>query len=222
MALNEFSILDDDLSKTTPTAAGEATEKQTETTTTESEEEKIDVTKLVAEEEKHLVKPAGVGGAVVGFLIGGPVGSALLGFGAAYAVRKKNGPGDVARALGELTISVQDKATELEEKNKYMERSKQSIGTASERVPKTREFVVSNWKKFTTFTKEKQLVEKGVENTGKGFEFIGDFFSKLFSKKKSDDEKGKEDYTFVSTDEVKDETRGGDTVHSDLSRVTTH
>ena len=44
----------------------------------------IDITQAVSAEEKHLVKEAGQGGAVLGFFVGGPLGSALLGFGSAY------------------------------------------------------------------------------------------------------------------------------------------
>eukprot|EP00536_Pseudo-nitzschia_multiseries_P001252 jgi/Psemu1/250367/estExt_Genewise1Plus.C_150136 len=209
MTETEFSIIDDEVSQTTtPRLAGESADKQTQTTTEgEEEEEKIDITKSVAEEEKHLVKPAGVGGAIVGFIFGGPLVSALVGFGAAYAVRKKNGTGDAARALGELTISVQEKAAKIEENNKYLEKSKASIDNFSERVPKAKEFFVSSWRSVSTYTKEKQLIEKGVEGTGKGFESISKSVSKLFKKSDTESESESEGYTFVSTHEVQHEPR---------------
>ena len=67
-----------------------------------------------------------MGGAVLGFFFGGPLISALLGFGAAYATRKKGAPGDAARALGDITISTREKARGLEEKNKIGDRSKKA------------------------------------------------------------------------------------------------
>ena len=196
MTLKEYSILDDNSSLITPILVGEPIERQTQPTTEgkEQEEEKIDVTELVPEEEKHLVKPAGVGGAIVGFIFGGPILSALVGFGAAYAIRKNNGAGDAARALGELTISVQDTAAKIEEKNKYFEKTKASVGDISNKLPsKARGFLVSNWLAVSNYTKENQLIERGVEGTGKGFEFISSSISQL--RKKSDTEKENEDYT---------------------------
>jgi len=58
---------------------------------------KIDITASVAEEDKYLVRPAGMGGAILGFLMGGPILSLLLGFGSAYAVRRQDTAGDAAR-----------------------------------------------------------------------------------------------------------------------------
>mmetsp|Transcript_13740 Transcript_13740/g.28825 ORF Transcript_13740/g.28825 Transcript_13740/m.28825 type:complete len:215 (-) Transcript_13740:129-773(-) len=214
MTLKEFSILDDDTSLITPILVGEPIEGQTQPTTegTEQEEEKIDITKLVPEEEKHLVTPAGVGGAIVGFIFGGPILSALVGFGAAYAIRKKNGAGDAARALGELTISVQDKAAKIEEKNKYFEKTKTSVGDMSNKLPsKVRGCFVSSWFAVSNYTKENQLIERGVEGTGKGFEFISSSISGL--SKKSDNEKERENYTFVSNDEAQHYPANGVQAH---------
>merc|ERR1712224_484091 len=85
------------------------------------------ITKNVAEEDKHLVQPAGVGAAVLGFILGGPIVSALLGFSTAYAVRKENEVGNAARALGELTITVQEKTSEIENRHHLVENTTKSI-----------------------------------------------------------------------------------------------
>lgn len=45
----------------------------------------LDIHQHVAPEHQPLVHEAGQGGAVVGLLVGGPLGCALVGFGAAYA-----------------------------------------------------------------------------------------------------------------------------------------
>merc|ERR1711937_17976 len=97
------------------------------TTITDDTSSTIDITKNVAEKDKHLVQPAGVGAAVLGFIFGGPILSALLGFSAAYAVRKKDSAGNLARALGELTISAQEKTARLEEKTRFGEKTTKSI-----------------------------------------------------------------------------------------------
>merc|ERR1719491_1503164 len=93
---------------------------------TESIETVIDITKSVPEEEKHLVKEAGQGGAVLGFLVGGPIGSALLGFGSAYAIRKPKDStiGKASRSLADLTLSVKEKAKGVEKEHHFVERSK--------------------------------------------------------------------------------------------------
>ena len=144
---------------------------------TEIEGERIDITKDVPEGQKHLVGPAGVGGAVVGLVLGGPVGSAFLGFGSAYAVRKENKAGDAARALGEMTLSVKNKAIEIEDKHRYMERSVTAINSTCEKskctlLHKTKKAVVDTWTTLERCTKRKQLLERGVEGTGRGVEYV--------------------------------------------------
>ncbi|KAG7363194.1 hypothetical protein IV203_026554 [Nitzschia inconspicua] len=138
---------------------------------------RIDITQHVPDDKKHLVTPAGIGGAVVGLVLGGPVGSALLGFGSAYAVRKENCAGNAARALGELTLSVRKKAVEIEDEHQYCQRSvsainKQCEKTQNSAVYKTKEFVASSWKKVEEYTRRHQILERGVEGTGKGVEYV--------------------------------------------------
>jgi len=166
-------------------------------------EGKIDITELVAKEDKHLVQPAGVGAAVVGFIFGGPILSALLGFSAAYAVRKKNGAGDFARSLGKLTKSVEGKTSEIEKKNHFIEKTTKSINNFCDDEEeksvafKTRAFLVSSWIAASNYTKENQLLERGVEETGKGLEFIGTNIAKLQGKPTH----RQEDYVVFPTDE---------------------
>jgi len=208
MTLKEKSVLDDD-TYDTPVIVP----------IVESEpwEELIDITKSVEEEEKHLVKPAGIGGAILGFICGGPILAALLGFGSAYAVRKKNGTGNAARALGELTISVQEKTSQIEEKNHFLGRTTSTINKFCDDKDeksvafKTKAFVVSRWLAASKYTKENQLIERGVEGTGKGIEYIGSSITKLRHRDNSTTDQ--KDATFVSTDEVQ-ETRSEDCEYS--------
>merc|ERR1712070_484621 len=73
---------------------------------------------------------SGVTGAVIGFLFGGPLLSALLGFAAAYASQKDGSQGECARSLGDFGVSVRDKALELDEKHQIAERSTQAASDA--------------------------------------------------------------------------------------------
>jgi hypothetical protein len=215
MTAKEQSKLDsDDYSFEPPAAVAEAIETDTtrrETTATspptssqtseslektEYEGERIDITKDVPEGQKHLVGPAGVGGAVVGFVLGGPVGSAFLGFGSAYAVRKENKVGEAARALGEITLSVKSKASEIEDRHKYVERSVTAINNTCEKskctlVHKTKKAVVDTWTTLENCTKRKQLLERGVEGTGRGVEYVASVVTRSatkMSKEVSDNE----------------------------------
>lgn len=164
---------------------------------------KIDIKELVAKEDEHLVQPAGVGGAVVGFIFGGPILSALLGFSGAYAVRKKNGAGDAARSLGKLTKSVERKTSEIEKKTHFIEKTTKSINNFCDDEKeksvafKTRAFLLSSWIVASNYTKENQLFERGVEETGKGLEFIGMSIAKLQGKSTH----RQEDFVVLSTDD---------------------
>mmetsp|Transcript_10795 Transcript_10795/g.12137 ORF Transcript_10795/g.12137 Transcript_10795/m.12137 type:complete len:240 (+) Transcript_10795:66-785(+) len=185
--------------------------------TTEAEAEAIatatiDITKSVSEDEKHLVKEAGQGGAVLGFVVGGPIGSALLGFGSAYAIRKPKDStiGKASRSLANLTVSVKEKAKGVEEEHHFVKRSKATIGnicgdnndnedvvetrndddnnndneTGNKNIAfKTRALAVSSWKAASKFTKDNQVIERGVEGTGKGIEYLDGAISNLRGKK---------------------------------------
>jgi hypothetical protein len=139
---------------------------------------RIDITQSVPDDQKHLVAPAGVGAAVLGFLLGGPILSALLGFGSAYAVRKDGTAGDVARSVGEVTLSVKQTAVTIEEKHGFFGRTKKAVDditgneTRNSLAFKTRVAIVSSWRAVANFTREHQLIERGVENTGKGIEYV--------------------------------------------------
>jgi hypothetical protein len=204
MTGKEQSILDDSYTYEPPAVVAESLRSNQEneaaptfspSTSSEHDDDsvevpRIDITKDVPDDQKHLVMPAGVGGAVVGFVLGGPVGSAVLGFGSAYAVRKKNCAGNAARALGELTFSVQQKAAEIEDKHGYCQRSVSAINKQCEKSQtsaayKTREFVVSSWKSMENYTRRHQLIERGVEGTGKGVEYVDKVITGKKNKKTS-------------------------------------
>merc|ERR1739844_284768 len=100
----------------------------------------------------------------------------------------KDGIGNEARALGELTISVQEKLAEFEKKSRLVENTTNTINNIcddekEESIPfKTRAFLASTWLTVTNFTKENQLLERGVEQTGRGLEFLGKSIEKVKGK----------------------------------------
>ena len=176
-----------------------------------NDEEPIDITKSVAKEDKHLVQPAGVGAAVLGIIIGGgPILAALLGFSAAYAVRKKNDAGNAARALGELAISVQEKSSEIEEKHHFMGKTTKAVNEfcdddREKSLPfKTRAFLVSTWLAVSNSIMNNQLLERGVEGTGVGLEFIGRTIAKVQGKETQQTE----DVVFVPSNHDQDDFSG--------------
>ncbi len=189
----------------------------------DSDEVPIDITKEVEDEDKHLVQPAGVGAAVVGTIFFGPILGALIGFSSAYAVRKKNGAGNVARAFGELSHSVQQKTAEIEEKHHFGERTVAAINDVFDDpneksiLFKTREFFVSTWLALANFTKEKQLLEKGVEGTGQGIEAIGRACERLGGKSP----KPTEDKVYVAKEAPVEITKG-EFQYAELVPVTTN
>mmetsp|Transcript_20601 Transcript_20601/g.48869 ORF Transcript_20601/g.48869 Transcript_20601/m.48869 type:complete len:233 (+) Transcript_20601:86-784(+) len=145
---------------------------------------KIDITAEVPEDQKHLVKPALIGGSVVGLLLGGPIISVLVGCGSAYSVRKQNSAlGDIARGLGDITTQVQNKAIEVETKHHVAQNITSSINNYCEEKPKeswinkTRSFTAKTWSSTVEYATRNQLIERGVEGTGRGIEYLSDFFS---------------------------------------------
>lgn len=143
----------------------------------------VTATPVDDEQQKQMVA-SGTTGAVLGFLFGGPILSALVGFGAAYVSKKEGAPGDAARALGDMGLSVRNKAIEVDEKHKIVERSGKAVTNAWEGakeydrkhnvLEKTREFTVHSWESFVHFIQERRILQQGVDGFGKGYEFVAE------------------------------------------------
>jgi hypothetical protein len=133
----------------------------------------------IPEEDARLVAPSGVAGAVVGLILGGPILAAIAGFGSAYAVRKEGPTGDIARSMGEVALSAKQKTEELEKKHHFIERTKNAVDrTESKIVWNVRKSVVSSWDSAVEYSRQYQLLERGVEGTGRGFEYLADRISR--------------------------------------------
>jgi len=63
------------------------------------------------------IGPAAVAGGVLGFLIGGPVFGVLLGLGSGFASTRQGAAGDIARATGDVAVTVKEKATEINQEH---------------------------------------------------------------------------------------------------------
>jgi len=125
---------------------------------------------------------SGMTGAVLGFLLGGPILSALCGFGAAYVSQKDGAPGDAARAIGDIGISVKNKAAEVDKKHHIVERTSEAANGAWEGakkydqkynvLEKSKRFTVDAWQSFVKFVRERRLLQRGVDGVGRGYEFV--------------------------------------------------
>ena len=149
------------------------------TTTTET----MDLKQTTKPADEKMVT-SGVTGAVIGFLFGGPLLSAFLGFGAAYASQKNDAVGRHARSLGDFGVSVRDKAIEIDEKHQVRERSSkvasdawQSAKECDEKhniLETTKDTAVSTWQWLVAYIRENRLMERGVEVTGRGYEYAAE------------------------------------------------
>lgn len=100
-----------------------------------------------------------VAGGILGLLLGGPLGAILVGYGTVYYVDKDGAAGDISRAMGEIAISVRDKAGVLNEKHNIVEKSKVAAENA--------------WEKAKQADREHHIVENTKQAISVGFQFIG-------------------------------------------------
>ena len=122
-------------------------------------------------EEKERNKGALVAGAVFGMLLGGPLFSIVLGYGAAYYVKKEGAKGDCARALGDIALVVRDKAKQINARYQYTDRAKAFANKQFEKFKpaadthyhiqeRVTKIVSFRWVTTMDFVREHQLLEK--------------------------------------------------------------
>jgi len=139
-------------------------------------------------EQPDLSAPSGIAGAVVGLLLGGPIIGAIAGFGTAYAVRKEGSPGEVARAMGELALSIKATGQEWEEKHHLLDSTKRAIDQAdSDLAVKTKALMTTTWKAAVELNNEHHILDRGVETTGKGLEYLAAKIQSLSKDKSTED-----------------------------------
>jgi hypothetical protein len=152
--------------------------------TRENNNQKIDIYSQIPEDQRHLVEPALIGGSVLGLLLGGPVLSIIIGCGSAYSIRKQDSVlGDIARGVADITQQVQTKAIDVETKHKLFQKFSSSIKDYCNDYPqeswinKTQTLTRNAWSSTVDYTRNHQLIERGVEGTGRGIEYLTKVFS---------------------------------------------
>jgi hypothetical protein len=131
----------------------------------------------VADDETNKVVAAGVGGAIVGLFIMGPVGAALLGFTCAYAAEHKDGVvGDTARSMGDLAITARQKVVTLDSQYKATEtacKTTETVWNTAKAVDpvgvldKSKDVACKTYQTATTYVTEKRLLQRGTEEVGR-------------------------------------------------------
>ena len=138
--------------------------------------------------ETDVVVASGTTAAVLGFFfMGGPIGAVLLGFSAAYAAQKEGAAGDIARTVGDIGVTVRQKAQQINNKHQIVDRSAKAATKAWESakeydrqhhvLDKTVDALIRGWHRFIEFVKEHRLMERGMEGAGRGYEFVAERLS---------------------------------------------
>lgn len=128
------------------------------------------------DDDKQIECASGVAAGLLGMLVAGPIIGLVTGFGSAYGTRKKGKAGDFARSIGKAGLSVQQQFETLDEQHQFRQATSNKWQEWSDRSPvisKTSEVVQTGWKNAAQFTKDHNLIERGIEGTGKGFEWVG-------------------------------------------------
>lgn len=129
----------------------------------------------VTEETRQ--KASGIAAAVLGFFLGGPLLSLILGGGTYYAATQRptgDTAGDAARSLGDVGLAVRDQAVEFDEKHNVVEKSKKAASSfwkksrakgeeLNERhdvVAKGKVFLGKVWTMLVEFDREHRVLER--------------------------------------------------------------
>lgn len=73
---------------------------------------------------------AAVAGGVIGLLVGGPVLGLVAGIGTGYAATTEGPSGDIARATGDVAVSVGKSAKQINDKHHVTDKAQESIKSA--------------------------------------------------------------------------------------------
>ncbi|KAG7342099.1 hypothetical protein IV203_007191 [Nitzschia inconspicua] len=132
---------------------------------------------------------SGTTAAVFGFLfLGGPLGAVILGCSAAYASQKEGAAGDIARSIGDVGVSIKEKAQQIDNKHHIVDRTSKAATKAwKSAMEYDREHRVldkilaalqQGWQQLTRFVREHRLLERGVESAGRGYAYVAELTSR--------------------------------------------
>lgn len=136
--------------------------------------------------QNRIATAAGVGTGALGMLVGGgPLGAVVLGFSAAFAAEKKEGVvGDSARAVGELALSAQKLATEIDDKHHVVDKTLLVAGEAWNKakeldrehkiVEQARDVAIYGSTATVNFVRRHNLVQRGAHGLVKGASWISE------------------------------------------------
>ncbi|GAX12417.1 hypothetical protein FisN_2Hh248 [Fistulifera solaris] len=148
--------------------------------------EQMNDTHDAAFEEQRLAKAAGIGSAVVGCLVGGPILAVVLGVGAKFACEQPNASGlrDTARAVGEVALLVHHKAKQLDEQYNIVEESQQAAANLWQRakeadekhhiLEKTKQGLLKGYRATADYVHRHNLIERFVLGVGSAVVWLGD------------------------------------------------
>jgi hypothetical protein len=142
--------------------------------------------------QQQRVVGAAVAASVVGLLMGGPILAVLLGCGATYACHQGGAAGDAARAVGDVALTVREKAEEFDKKHGVVEQSKVVAETAWTRakefdrkhnlLDRTKRLAVDSFETMRDFVHRHRLIERGVDRIGKAVYWVADKLAKALEK----------------------------------------
>eukprot|EP00934_Nitzschia_sp_Nitz4_P007959 Nitzschia sp. Nitz4//scaffold399_size11037//6620//7414//NITZ4_009053-RA/size11037-processed-gene-0.5-mRNA-1//-1//CDS//3329550328//7949//frame0 len=124
------------------------------------------------EPHKEIAFGAGVGGAIFGMVLGGPLFSMIFGVSAAYYTKQQGPGGNLARAVGDVTLLARDKWREHQEqcRENHREHHRITCGARQARKEARKMFlqgVVKVWKAVMEYVEENKLIERGSEHLKK-------------------------------------------------------
>eukprot|EP00568_Trieres_chinensis_P013603 CAMPEP_0183292524 /NCGR_PEP_ID=MMETSP0160_2-20130417/1548_1 /TAXON_ID=2839 ORGANISM="Odontella Sinensis, Strain Grunow 1884" /NCGR_SAMPLE_ID=MMETSP0160_2 /ASSEMBLY_ACC=CAM_ASM_000250 /LENGTH=214 /DNA_ID=CAMNT_0025453485 /DNA_START=61 /DNA_END=705 /DNA_ORIENTATION=- len=133
MAVIDYMSEDEDVPKTYPRPSAPPFELRLQSPQVPPSSPSPDVQPALANSGGHdnpNAKAAGIGAGIVGLVLGGPFLALIAGGGGVYYSGQdhKGAAGDVARAVGDVTLSVRDRAREVEEKHQIVNKARVSAG----------------------------------------------------------------------------------------------
>jgi hypothetical protein len=131
--------------------------------------------------DESQVLGAGAAGAVVGFLMGGPLLCMVLGLGSLYCSQQEGAAGDIARAMGDVALLTHSRFVELNEKHHLVDKGKEAASKAMTKLKeaeerhrrrrsckkkvKFRKFVAWCWKSLVDFENKHKLLGRMCQKT---------------------------------------------------------
>lgn len=124
---------------------------------------RIGVSSETTADQTNIPVAAATAGGVVGLLVGGPIFGLVAGIGAGYAATTEGPSGDIARAAGDVAISVGESARQINEKHHVTDKVQESIKVIVDKAYEANEKhrIVSRVSRFFQFLGEKFVEFEG-------------------------------------------------------------